>query len=179
MYLAICTCPDISYAAMSLGQFNANPTRGHLLAAECVLCYLAGTLDLTLEFNFDGGAVPATIGGFIRNCAVSDVDWVSDESDHRSILGYCFYFLNSLVSWSATKQKSISLSSTEAEYYSMTHTLKEALWIRLLLSLLFFPLSLLFLFFLTTRVLVVLQIIQRLPLILNTSTSVTILFVIT
>jgi hypothetical protein len=92
-----------------------------------------------LEFNFDGGAAPATIGGFIRNCVVSDVDWVSDESDHRSILGYCFYFLNSLVSWSATKQKSISLSSTEAEYYFMTHALKEALWIRLLLSLLSFP----------------------------------------
>jgi Reverse transcriptase (RNA-dependent DNA polymerase) len=26
IYLTICTCPDISYAAMSLGQFNANPT---------------------------------------------------------------------------------------------------------------------------------------------------------
>jgi hypothetical protein len=91
-----------------------------------------------LEFNFDGGAVPATIGGFIRSCAVSDTDWASDESDRHSISGYCFYFLNSLVSWSATKQKSISLSSTEAKYYSMMHALNEALWIRLLLSLLFF-----------------------------------------
>ena len=129
IYLAICTCPDISYAAMSLGQFNANPTRGHLLAAKHVLRYLAGTLELVLEFNFDGGAVPVTIGGFTRNCAVSDADWAFDESDRRSISGHCFYFLNSLVSWSATKQKLISLSSMEAEYYSMTHALKEALWV--------------------------------------------------
>jgi hypothetical protein len=72
IYLAICTRPDISYAAMSLGQFNANPTRAHLVAAKRVLRYLAGTVDLALEFNFDGGVVPATVGGFIRNCAVSE-----------------------------------------------------------------------------------------------------------
>jgi hypothetical protein len=45
IYLAICTWPDISYAAMSLGQFNATPTCGHLLAAKRVLRYLTGTLD--------------------------------------------------------------------------------------------------------------------------------------
>src|SRR5271163_5314223 len=124
---------------MALGQFNANPTCAHLVAGKHVLRYIAGTLDLSLEFNFDGGAVPATVGGFIRNCAVSDADWASDESDWRSISGYCFYFFNSLVSWSAVKQKTVSLSSTEAEYYSMTHAIKEALWIRLFLSLLSFP----------------------------------------
>jgi len=52
--LAICTRPDISYAAMSLGQFNANPSRAHLVAAKRVLRYIAGTVDLALEFNFDG-----------------------------------------------------------------------------------------------------------------------------
>jgi len=139
IYLAISTRPDISYAAMALGQFNVNPTRAHLVAGKRVLRYVAGTLDLALEFNFDGGAVPASIGGFIRNCVVSDADWASDETDRKSISGYCFYFMNSLVSWSAVKQKTISLSSTEAEYYSMTHAIKEALWIRLFLSLLSFP----------------------------------------
>ena len=139
IYLAICTRPDISYAAMSLGQFNANPSHSHLVAAKRVLRYIAGTVDLALEFNFDGGVVPDTIGGFIRNCVVSDADWASDVSDRKSISGYCFYFLNSLISWSAIKQKTISLSSTEAEYYSMTHALKEALWIRLFLTLHSFP----------------------------------------
>ena len=72
IYLAVCTRPDISYAAMALGQFNANLTRAHLVAAKRVLRYLAGTLDLALEFNFDGSSVPATVGGFLRNCAFSD-----------------------------------------------------------------------------------------------------------
>ena len=65
IYLAICTRPDISYAAMSLGQYNANPSRSHLVAAKRVLHYLAGMIDLALEFNFDGGVVPASVGGFI------------------------------------------------------------------------------------------------------------------
>ena len=139
IYLAICTCPDISYAAMALGQFNANPSHSHLVAAKHVLRYIAGTVDLALEFNFDGDVIPATIGGFIWNCVISDADWASDESDHKSISGYCFYFMNSLISWSTVKQKTISLSSTEAEYYSITHAVKEALWIRLFLTLHSFP----------------------------------------
>src|SRR5271168_3582035 len=48
-------------------------------------------------------------------------------------------FQGSLVSWSSVKQKSIALSSTEAEYYAMTHAFKEALWLRVFLGLLDFP----------------------------------------
>jgi hypothetical protein len=50
-YLAICTCPDIAYAAMSLGQYNAAPTRAHMVTAKGVLRYLAGTMDLCLVFS--------------------------------------------------------------------------------------------------------------------------------
>ena len=38
-YLAVCTHPDLAYTTMALGQFNANPTHAHLLAAKCVLHY--------------------------------------------------------------------------------------------------------------------------------------------
>ena len=65
----------------------------------------------------------------MQNVSCLDVDWASDTSDRKSISGYSFYFEGSLVSWSAVKQKSIALSSTEAEYYVMTHAFKEALWL--------------------------------------------------
>ena len=139
IYLAICMRPDISYAAMSLGQFNANFNQSHLVAAKRVLHYIAGTVDFALEFNFDGGVVPTTVGGFLQSCVIPDADWALDESDRKSISGYCFYFMNSLVSWSAVKQKTISLSSMEAEYYSMTHAIKEALWMHLFFTLYSFP----------------------------------------
>ena len=139
LYLAISTRPDISYYAMWLGQFNATPTRAHFLAAKHVLRYLAGTRLLALCLGSSSPRVPSTLSCYMQNVGCSDADWASDAADRKSISGYSFYFQGSLVSWSAVKQKSIALSSTEAEYYAMTHAFKEALWIRTFLEVLKFP----------------------------------------
>lgn len=50
MYLALCTRPDIAFAAAALGQHSAAPTRALLIAARGVLCYLSGTVDLVLVY---------------------------------------------------------------------------------------------------------------------------------
>ena len=139
LYLAISTRPDISYYAMWLGQFNSSPTRTHFLAAKHVLRYLAGTSTLALCLGASSPRVPSTLSGYMQNVGCSDADWASDAIDRKSISGYSFYFQGSLVSWSAVKQKSIALSSTEAEYYAMTHAFKEALWLRTFLEVLKFP----------------------------------------
>ena len=139
LYLAISTRLDISYYAMWLGQSNANPTRAHFLAAKHVLRYLAGTKLLALCLGFSSPRVPLTLSCYMQNVGCSDADWASDAIDRKSISGYSFYFQGSLISWSAVKQKSIALSSTEAEYYAMTHAFKEALWIRTFLEVLKFP----------------------------------------
>ena len=138
-YLAICTRPDLAYAAMSLGQFNASPTRGHLVAAKGVLRYLAGTLLFSLVLSVSNDKLPSSIQNMAGICGLSDADWASDEKDRKSISGYCFYYKNSLVSWSARKQRTVSTSSTESEYYALANTFKEAIWIKLFLSLIHFP----------------------------------------
>jgi len=138
-YLAICTRPDIAYAAMALGQFNANPTRAHLLAAKGILRYLAGTLEYGLEYTVPASSIPLTVAPFTQGCALTDADWASDENDRKSVLGYCFYMHGCLISWSAQKQKIIASSSTEAEYYSLSYALREGLWIRLFLTSLQLP----------------------------------------
>jgi hypothetical protein len=129
---------------MALGQFNASPTRTHLAAAKTVLRYLAGTIDLCIHFpsplsnsssETPSRQLPPTRG-------LSDADWASDEHDRKSVSGYCFYYLDSLVSWSSRKQRTVSTSSTESEYYALTNTLKEAIWLRLFLSLMKLPTSL-------------------------------------
>jgi Reverse transcriptase (RNA-dependent DNA polymerase)/GAG-pre-integrase domain len=139
LYLAIATRPDISYYAMWLGQFNAAPTRAHFLAAKHVLRYLAGTKTLALCLGASSPRVPSTLSCYMQNVGCSDADWASDTIDRKSISGYSFYFQGSLISWSAVKQKSIALSSTEAEYYAMTHAFKEAIWLRTFLCILKFP----------------------------------------
>lgn len=140
LYLSLCTCPDIAFTTMSLGQFNANPTRAHLLAAKGVLRYLVGTADYALEYNF----LQTPVGPPMRlllpgDCGMSDADWASDEVTRRSVSGYAFFLYSSLVSWSAVKQRTIALSSTEAEYMALTHAMKEAIWIRLLVTSLGLP----------------------------------------
>jgi hypothetical protein len=80
------------------------------------------------------------VGSCLARCIIvvgSCLDLIHEVSIYR--WGYAFYFLGSLVSWSAVKQKSIVLSSTEAEYYAMTHAFKEALWMHVFLGLLKFP----------------------------------------
>ena len=124
---------------MWLGQFNAAPTRAHFLMAKHVLHYLAGTKNLALCLGASSPRVPSTLSCYMQNVGCSDVDWASDTIDRKSISGYSFYFQGSLVSWSAFKQKSIALSSTEAEYHAMTHAFKEAIWLRTFLSVLKFP----------------------------------------
>ena len=136
LYLAITTRPDIAYYAMWLGQFNAWPSRSHFLAAKHILHYLSGTKDLALCLGSPLSCIPSTLCGYLQNVGCSDADWASDAIDRKSISGYSFYFEGSLVSWSAMKQKSIALSSTEAEYYAMAHAFKEALWLQAFLGLL-------------------------------------------
>ena len=139
LYLAITTRPDISYYAMWLGQHNARPNCSHFLLAKHVLRYLTGTKTFALSFGAPSDSLPSSLAGYMQNVGCSDVDWASDSTDRKSISGYSFFFEGLLVSWSAVKQKSITLSSTEAEYYAMTHAFKEALWLRVFLSFMEFP----------------------------------------
>lgn len=136
LYLTIMTQPDISYHVMWLGQFNACPRHLYFHAAKHVLCYLAGMQTLALCLGALSSFVPTSLKAFMQIVRCSDADCASDSSDQRSISGYCFCFEGSLVSWSAVKQRSITLSSTEAKYYTMTHAFKEALWIWVFLGLL-------------------------------------------
>jgi hypothetical protein len=70
---------------------------------------------------------------------LSDADWASDERDQKSISGYCFYYHQALVSWLVKKQQTVSMLSTKSEYYTLSNTIKEAIWIQLLLTLMQLP----------------------------------------
>ena len=141
MYLAVTMCPDIAYYAMWLGRFSAAPSRFHMLTAKHVLRYLGGTPKLALLLGRSFSPVLDSLRGYIQNMGCSDSDWASDTIDRRSVSGYSFFFQGSLVSWSAVRQRSIALSSTEAEYYAMMHhhAFKEALWLRVFLGSLHLP----------------------------------------
>ena len=60
-------------------------------------------------------------------------NWGSDLTLHHSQTGYFFKIAGGLFSWSSYMQKSVALSSTEAEYMVLLDCSCQAIWIQTLL----------------------------------------------
>ena len=53
--------------------------------------------------------------------AYGDSDFSGDKDKRLSVTGFCIYIYGCLVSWKSHGQKTVALSSTEAEYLSLIH----------------------------------------------------------
>ena len=124
IYLTI-TRPELSYCVHILAQFMQRPKKAHWEAAVRVVRYLKsnpgqgimlrGNCDLTLS-------------------AYCDSDWASCPLTRRSLTGYFILLGESPISWKTKKQLTVSRSSAEAEYRSMTTTVCELKWLKGLLD---------------------------------------------
>jgi hypothetical protein len=130
MYLAVGTCPDITYAVQTLSCFVDNPRIAHWEAMKHTMCYLKGTHDWWLVYS---GEVKDLVGYL-------DVDGNMHE-DRNAISGYAVILNGSAVSWSSKCQPIIALLTTESEYIAATHATKEALWLCTFIAQVFCPLN--------------------------------------
>eukprot|EP00257_Ricinus_communis_P023174 XP_015583089.1 uncharacterized protein LOC107262327 [Ricinus communis] len=87
--------------------------------------YLKGTFSQSLFLP---------TGTSLQLIAFCDANWAACSNTRKSITGFCIFLGNSLLSWKAKKQSTISKSSTEAEYRSMSNTVYELQWISYLLQ---------------------------------------------
>jgi Reverse transcriptase (RNA-dependent DNA polymerase) len=55
----------------------------------------------------------------------TDSDWAGDRDNRRSVSGYVIFVNDVPVLWKSKLQKSVSLSSSEAEYYALSEAAKE------------------------------------------------------
>jgi hypothetical protein len=129
-WAALTTRPDIAFAISTVAKFAANPGLAHWDAVKRVYRYLAGTRDLWLTY----GETKRVLEGY------ADADGSMSE-DRRAITGYAFLIDGGAVSWSSKRQELVSLSTTESEYVAATHGMKEAIWLRSLLSEIFEPIE--------------------------------------
>ncbi|KAL5573679.1 hypothetical protein UlMin_023276 [Ulmus minor] len=113
------TRPDIAFAVNKACQFMHNPTTAHWLSAKRILRYLRGTMQHGLRLN------PSS---HLQIQTYADADYASTPDDRRSSSGFCLFFGDNLVSWSATKQKVVSRSSAESEYRGLAIAAAEIVW---------------------------------------------------
>ena len=64
----------------------------------------------------------------------ADADWATDTFDRKSVSGYVFKVYGCTVSWSSTKQSTVSTSLSEAEYVALSSAVKETLWLKGILN---------------------------------------------
>jgi hypothetical protein len=130
MYLAVGTRPDIAFAVSTLAQFADNPGWAHWEGVKRIYRYLLGTKKWALTFG-------TTKNGLV---GYTDADGASQEH-RRAITGFALLVDGGAILWGSRKQELVTLSTAEAEYVAATHTAKEILWIRRLISEVFRPLE--------------------------------------
>ncbi|CAH1378384.1 unnamed protein product [Tenebrio molitor] len=102
-----------------------NPRKIHWKAAKRIVKYLKGTINHGLYF-------PVKQEGHVY--AFSDADYAGDVTSRKSTTGIVVKLGTAIIAWKSTRQKIVALSTTEAEYVAACQTVKELIWLKLLLS---------------------------------------------
>ncbi|GJV41329.1 hypothetical protein Tco_1419769, partial [Tanacetum coccineum] len=123
MYLMVYTRPDMAYAVSIVSRYLANRGKNHWEVVKWILKYLRGTANVGLVYGTNRSN-HVDVTGFV------DSDDAKDPDKGRSITGYAFLVQGCVVSWKATLQHVVALSTAEAEYMALTEAVKEAIWLR-------------------------------------------------
>ncbi|XP_024024810.1 uncharacterized protein LOC112092560 [Morus notabilis] len=123
LYLTL-SRPGISYAVHKLSQFMAAPRLPHLQVVHYLLRYLKSRPGQGLFFNSTSS---------LQLRAFSDADWAACSDSRKSVTGFCVFLGESLISWKAKKQSTVSRSSAKAEYRALATATSELVWIQQLL----------------------------------------------
>lgn len=121
MYLSHTTRPDIAYAVNSVSQYSSCYGPQHWTAVKRIFRYLKKTVDSKLVYHKNQGT---TVEGS------SDSDWAGDDDTRRSTTGYIFIFQSGPISWKSKRQRTVSLSSCEAELNAIVEATQEGMWLR-------------------------------------------------
>jgi len=90
-----------------------------------VFKYLSATINL--EILYDGTNENVYPESF------SDSDYADDLDTRCSTTGYVFQLAGDAITWGSLRQRTVSLSTIEAEYIAACEVVKEALWLKQLL----------------------------------------------
>ncbi|OWY92149.1 RxLR effector protein [Phytophthora megakarya] len=119
--------PDIAFGIQCVSKYLNDPGIAHWNAAKRILRYVKGTIGHGLVI--DGRSrLKGKLTAFV------DSDYAKDVDTRRSVSGYVMQLGECAITYSCKSQRTVALSSTEAEYMSLAHGVKEIIFLRELLG---------------------------------------------
>jgi hypothetical protein len=76
----------------------------------------------------------AKIGEMFTLEGISDSEYAGDTDTRISVYGYVLYFCGAPIAWKSKSGKSVTLSSTEAEYFVLSEVAKEVIFVKHLVA---------------------------------------------
>eukprot|EP00253_Pinus_taeda_P008006 PITA_08006 len=107
-----------------LSQAMVKPTKLFWKVGKHVLRYIKGTSGYGLWYRQEDE---------VKLCGFTDADWVGSSTERKRTSGGIFSIGSTTVSWYNRKQRSVALSSAEAEYMAASLAACEAIWMRKIL----------------------------------------------
>ena len=126
-FAAVISRPDVAKASSTLSRFLQNPGPEHLKAADRVIAYLARTKFLAIQYGGFSQSEATICGDPLVTCSLesySDAAF-ADHSDRKSSNGFLFLLGGGPIDWKASKQSTVTTSTTEAELLGLSSTAKE------------------------------------------------------
>lgn len=97
------TRPNLAFAIEMVSRYMTAPPEPHLDAMKHIFRYVKGTMNLGLKY-------------YNKDSNFTSVDWVGDQDQRKSTLGFMFQIGTTIVLWCSKKQPTVALSSTEVKY---------------------------------------------------------------
>ena len=127
-FLEKSTRPDISYAVHQCARFSNDPRASHATAVKRIAKYLLGTANKGVILNprdhsFDCFVDADFVGNWDR------VNAHVDPSTAKSRTGYILFYGGCPLEWASKLQREVALSTTEAEYNTMSESLRSVIFL--------------------------------------------------
>ena len=137
MYAAISTRPDIAHAVHRLASNMLAPTQLHMAAANaCSAIWPARRTSAWCSARATETRWATRVGGHSAGGRVRlrGRRLGQQQGDRKSITGWVAKLNGDPVSWASKKQRTVALSTCEAELYAEAAAIQEVLWLRGLLK---------------------------------------------
>ena len=119
-------CPDLAFAVYQCVRFSICPKLCHEQAIKRICRYLKGTVDkgMILQIDESKGIECYTDADFVGGW---NKETTTDPTSVLSRAGYIIFYKGCHVTWKSKMETEISLSTTEAEYISLSQVMRDVI----------------------------------------------------